>query len=422
MSLALLRGRFPQLAPWIEAAPGPLRIERLDGPHPALRLDGVQLASRHDPFSEAQHQARLVPIDAPRATVYGFAQGELVRVLLARTALRALRVVVLAPAAAREVLARHEADWLEDERVELVHPAGLAELELPFCASPADLRLACDEAARLRDLVVLELATPLIRRHQGERAGVLLARIAANEQRFAADRDVGELFDSRQGASLCVAAAGPTLARHYPELRARAADLIAVDAALKPLLEAGVVPTFVLTQDPHEEGMQRVFAVPRTGLESCRLVYFPEVASEVLAAWPGQRLAARGTGALHRRAPNTLQRSTLWSSGSVVHPAVDLAVRLGAQRVELFGADFAMPGGQSHVEGCAWQQRWELGPGATWVHDGGGRRVPSLPNLVGYLRDLERYIADHEEIEFVSRSSAGAAIRGAAIVEACHAG
>ncbi len=178
------------------------------------------------------------------------------------------------------------------------------------------------------------------------------------------------------------------------------------------------MPAFVLTQDAHAEGMRRVFEVPRAGLEGCCLVYFPEVAPQVLASWPGERRAARGTGERHRRAPNPARRSTLWSSGSVVHPAVDLAVRLGARRVELFGADFAMPGGQSHVQGSAWQFRWEHGPGTAWVHDGAGRRVPSLPNLVGYLRDLERYVAAHPEVEFVTRARDGAAIRGVALEEA----
>jgi hypothetical protein len=414
-----LASRFPEVARWIEAAPPLGSVVWSRGPHPTLVVDGVQLASRHDPRAEAELQARLVPGEAERAALYGFAQGEIVAVLLARAALRRLRVVVLNPSVAREVLARCPAPWLADKRIELARPRDCHDLEPPFAASPADLRLADEEGVRLRDLVALELATPLLRAHRAARAETLLARVAHNEQRFAQDRDVGELFGSRSGACLCVAGAGPTLALHLDELRARAAELVAVDAALKPLLEAGVVPAFVVTQDPHEEGMRRVFAVPTDGLGRACLVYFPEVPTEVLAGWPGERLAARGGGELYRRAPERRGVATLYSSGSVLHPAVDLAVRLGARRVELFGADFALVGGASHAPGCAWQQRWELGPGSAWVLDGHGRRVPSLPNLVGYLRDLERYIAAHGEVEFVTRSRSGAAIRGARAEERC---
>ncbi len=153
MSLSLLRARFPALADWIEAAPG-VRVELLSGPAPALRLDGVQLASRHDPRAEAELQARLVPAGAARATLYGFAQGELVRVLLARPGLRALRVVVLAPAAAREVFALGQADWLADERVELVHRPAWRNSSCPSvplrptCAWPATRPRVCGTSSR----------------------------------------------------------------------------------------------------------------------------------------------------------------------------------------------------------------------------------------------------------------------------------
>jgi hypothetical protein len=409
--------RFPRVARWIAGAPEPGTLALTGGPHPSLVVDGVQLASRHDPRAEAELQARLVPAQAGEATLYGFAQGEIARVLLARPRLARLAVVVLAPSAARAVLARFDAAWLGDPRVELLHPAECLELAAPFAASPADLRLACDEAARLRDLVALELATPAIRRHQRAREAELLARIAAVEARFAGDADVGALFGSRAGVTLCVAAAGPSLARHWDELRRREAELVAVDAALKPLVAAGIAPAFVVSQDPHPEGMRRVFAVDPARLARSRLVYFPEVPPEVLAAWPGERRAARGRSALHARAPNPRGIAALESSGSVFHPAVDLARRLGARRIELFGADFAHPSGRSHVEGCAWQHRWDHAALATWVLDGHGRRIPSLPNLIGYLRDFERYVAAHPEVEFVSRSRAGAAMRGVAIEE-----
>ena len=73
--------------------------------------------------------------------------------------------------------------------------------------------------------------------------------------------------------------------------------------------------------------------------------------------------------------------------------------------------NFALPGGRSHVEGAAWSRTLDVGA-RPWVLDGHGRRVPSLPNLVGYLRDLERYIAHHSRVRFVNGSRDGAAIRG----------
>lgn len=396
--------RFPEVARALAAASAPAEVGWLAGPTPALVVDGVQLASRVDARAEAALQARLVPEHAERATLYGFAQGELARVLLARPALRALDVVVLSAAVARAVLERCPAEWLADTRVRLRLPAGLDELAPPWAASPADLRLADDEGARLRDLVVLELATPLIRRRLGERAR---ERENGNaDARFASDAPVEELFGTRPGASLCVAAAGPTLARHYRELAARAHELVAVDAALKPLRAAGITPAFAVSQDAHEGNLRRLFALPRAGLESCTLVYLPSVPTIVLEEWPGPRRAAR---------------AALWSSGSVVHAAVDLARALGARRIELIGADFATPAGQSHVAGAACEKVRPVLAAGPWVRNGRGVRVATLANLLGYLRDLERYIARHPEVEFVNRSADGAAIAGARLEEASRA-
>lgn len=421
MSLALLAERFPALAAALaEAGPAP-EIEWRAGPSPALACDGIQLESRHDPRAEAALQARLVPADAPAATLYGTAQGSLVRALLARPALRRLRVVVLNPRLLREVLARVPcADWLGDERLVLELPDADEELSFPFAAPPAELRLARGPAARLADLVRLELATPFLRRGLRAREPEMLARIQANLARFGHDERAQGLFGTRPGSSLCVAAAGPSLARHYDELRARAHELVAVDAALKPLLAADVVPAFVVTQDPHEEGMRRVFAVEHAGLARSTLVWFPEVVPAVMERWPGPRRLAWSQGALHARFPALPAAGALFASGSVVHPAVDLAVRLGARRVELFGADFALCGGRTHVAGAAWE-RAAPAESETTVLDPAGVRVPSLPNLVGYLRDLERYLARHPEVEFVQRSREGAAIRGARGPEASHA-
>jgi hypothetical protein len=196
-------------------------------------------------------------------------------------------------------------------------------------------------------------------------------------------------------------------------LAAGGEHLIAVDAALRPLLAQGVVPDVVVTLDTKASSLERVFeldAGERARLTRTRLVYFPVAPPAVLEAWPGPRSTAY-TGeeryaALALEAP----RGVLFASGSVIHPAVDLAVCTGARRVELHGADFAMPGGSTHADGAAWQRAASAtGP---CVVDGHGGEVPSLANLVGYLRDLEAYIERHQEVEFVNTSRDGARIRG----------
>jgi hypothetical protein len=422
VSQALVERRFPEVARAVRAAGEACRVGWSAGPMPALSIEGVQLESRYDARAEAELQARLVPAEARRVTTYGTAQGTLVRLLLERESLERLRVVVLNPGVFAAVLAHVPADdWLADPRLELVLATPDTELATPFVALPAELRLAEGAGVRLADLARLELATPFLRRKLREQEPVLRARIATNLELFGTDAAIDTEFGSRGGATLCLAAAGPTLAEHYDELRARAQELVAVDAALKPLLAADIVPAYVVTQDPHEEGMRRVFGVEHAGLARSTLVYFPEVFTGVMERWLGPRRLAWSSSELHTGCAQRRSAATLFTSGSVVHPAADLCVRLGAARVELFGADFALCGGRSHAPGAAWERQVSAEEAGAWVLDVRGARVPSLPNLVGYLRDFERYLARHPEVEFVQRSRHGAAITGARATEAADA-
>ena len=102
----------------------------------------------------------------------------------------------------------------------------------------------------------------------------------------------------------------------------------------------------------------------------------------------------------------------MYVGGSVIHPAVDLAVKMGADRITLFGADFAFPMNKTHA---GWNDG-ELGPAVSqakhWVLDGHGQRVRTQLNFRSYLCELERYIAGHPQVRFFNSSRAGAMIVG----------
>lgn len=423
-ALDALARRAPAIWAWLRAreegasqANGQPAVRRVAG-H-ALEVDGIRLESAHDARGEARLQARLVPADARRATLYGLAQGTLLRELLARPALEALRVVLLSPRAALASLERDEHPWIEDERVELVRGDRPLELEPPFAAAPAALRLAHPDCARLADLVRLELATPYIRAHARASEPLWRRHVAENEALFASDPDVACLFGTRPGARVRVAAAGPSLAEHFERLRGDDTPLVAVDAALLPLVARGIVPDVVVSVDAHEDGMRRVFALPadlpRAALARCTLVWTPVVPRAVVEAWPGPRAAALLQTPFFDSLARRTGRARLWSSGSVTHVAVDLARRMGAAEIELLGADFAHVGGRTHAAGAAWEGA--AGAHGPSVENGHGERVPTLPNLLGYLRDLERYIAAHPELRFVNASRSGARIAGAPVTD-----
>lgn len=418
-----LAARFPALLQWLARAepPGSLEVPRT--PRPTLSVAGLQLASGYDPAGEAALQAALVPRAAARAACYGIGTGALPRALLARPALARLDVVLFHPGVARAVFERFDcSDWLADPRVHLARAAEAGALAPPFAAAPACLRLADDAGARLRDQVFLELATPHLARHVAARAGDLAARLSENRDLVARDGDAGELFGARPRCVAWVAGAGPTLARQLARLAARSPGepLIAADAALAPLLAGGVVPDAVVTLDAHRGHQLPLFGGDLGALAKTPLVYAPVVHRDVLLRWPGPRLAFYEDSPRYAALRGELPRATLFTSGSVIHPAVDLAVRLGAREVRFAGMDFAHVGGRSHAAGSH-HARDDAGRdvrAGAWVLSGDGWRVPSLPNLVGYLRDLERYLARTPGVAFVNLSRAGAHIAGTSDAEA----
>ena len=94
-------------------------------------------------------------------------------------------------------------------------------------------------------------------------------------------------------------------------------------------------------------------------------------------------------------------KAQLYVGGSVIHPAVDLAVKMGAAKITLFGADFAFPNNKTHA---GWSDG-DLGP--NWVLLGIGywtgmaQRVKTQLNFRSYLCELERYIAGHPRGAFL---------------------
>jgi hypothetical protein len=419
---ALLAQRWPALLRWLEAAPAPRTVRQVsDTPQSSLQIDGIHLGSGYDRRREARLQARLIPPTSPRAWVYGCGLGDLPALLLERPQLQELSVVLLNPAVARSSFQHVDHSvWLADPRVRLARGQDQDRVQQPFAVVPSCLELADEGAAPLRDRVVLELATPFIHQKFNETNRELEQRIRENARYAERDGDAASLFGTLAGGRIYVAAAGPTLADHFQRLRGRpqGVPLIAVDAALWPLMRAGVRPDVVVSIDRFREGILPFFrGLDGAGFGRTPLVYFPCVHGDVLDLWTGPRLTAYPEHPAYRQLASRCPKATLFTSGSVLHTAADLAVHMGANEVALLGADFSLPKAWSHVPGSPACEEVDEGSLGHWVLDGNGNRVATLPNLRGYLRDLETHIARQPGVRFLNGSHQGACIAGTEFLE-----
>lgn len=420
-NMQVIAERWPLVAQRLEAVGFPEQIDVIEGgPDVTLAVSGIHLSSCYDRQAEALLQTTLVPENAQKCWVYGVGLGDLPQTLLQRQQLSKVSVVLLNCEISRLSFSSIDhRGWLTDSRLELQLPEQVDRLQAPFAAVPPELQLAEDGAARLRDQVLLELSTPFIQSKQSAENAETQMRLLATRPFVHVDGDVATLFGQKPGAKVLVAGAGSTLADHYAWLRKQENTyLIAVDTAVKPLLSEGICPDVVVAIDPsHQEELDLFAEVDFKPLKQVPLVYFPRVHPEVLHLWPGPRLAAYSSEKGYQQLATEIPKGKLYSSGTVFHPAVDLAVRIGAKEVVLLGADFAYPDGISHVAGSAHTKSRELNTGDPWVKSGAGEKIATTANLRGFLRDLEDYIALWPQILFVNASQRGALIQGTIFLE-----
>lgn len=411
----LIRQRWPALWPRLLAQDvESIQAELTEGLGSTLSIDGIQLTSRHDRVKEAELQAASLP-EVAVLHLYGTGLGDLPRALLGRSGLKRLEVKIMNGALFALVLRLlDQQDWLTDSRIELMMAGDESEIRLPFFALPPELQLVEDAAARIRDRLVSEIELPFASARFDAEHPAVTRQLAENRPLLASDGDVASLFGLARGKHALIVASGPTLQTNLATLQAqlqtRRQDylLISVDTALAFLLRHGIRPDIVVTIDDAIHGSR----LPADQSAQTTLVYYPTVPTAALLAWQGPRKAAYSRSPMYQALMQEIPKGTLHSGGSVIHPAVDLAVQMGCQQVILLGTDFAFPGELTH---SGWADG-ALGPtvsqALSWTLDGHGRRVKTNPNFSAYRTELERYIARHPEVHFWNSSREGAEIAG----------
>ena len=393
----IIAERWPALARHL-ATVQPFTNLELDtsGPVQTLAANGIRLASAWEPDAESLLQIAHLPTSNDAITLYGVGMGGLPELLLKRLSPGGTLTVVLMNASLFNTMLDviEQSDWLQHSAIKLVLASEQTVVAPCRAITTPLLRLAEASAERLRDHLHQTLTECHTRQHLASREALTLANMAANQATVVADPDVAVLFAGHCRTAVVVAA-GPSLdlsLNRIRALQAEGAQVVSVDAALQPLLNAGVKPDYIVTLDP-QPFVIRFFEIDLAPLEQTSLVYFPLVDPIVIQSWPHNRYVAYTThqryDALRERAAHT----SLFTSGSVIHPATDLAVRMGATTLYLAGADFGFPFDATHASSSAYCK-----PAPTTSMSGmtvtsyAGHKVPTMMNFISYYRDLEAFI------------------------------
>lgn len=426
-NLQIIASRWPALAQVLSTQDvSGLDATLTEGRTQTISINGIQLSSRHDRVAEVRLLLSTVPEDATGLTLFGSGMGDLPEFALERSALKSLTVVLMNPAIF--CLLCHYCDyskWLDDPKLELTSSHNAHLLPDHFIAMIADLKLCSDAMAPLRDNLLRELNRSHTNRKHLASDELLLSRFKANEAFLVSDPSAAKLKPGKSCEHVLVIGAGPSLEEDYSHLaqaqiNGKAPLIIAVDTAMKGLVSHGIQPEIVVSIDK----LIGAYHLPLEHSAGSALVYFPGLDTALLSQWQGPRYSALGTSASYDTLASQHALPRLFCGGSVVHPAVDLACRLGAKEITLLGCDFCFCDNKSHAFWHSHPQSDETGKdwSATvkqqveaadhWVINGRGERVNTLLNLSIYLRALERFIAANTAVCFYRASQSGAMIEG----------
>ena len=257
--------------------------------------------------------------------------------------------------------------------------------------------------------------------------------VAANLREYATTPGLGRLRNAYAGRPAILVAAGPSLRKNIETIKSAEgrAVVIAVQTALRPLLEAGVEPHFVTALDHHEISTRFYENLPAD--LATELVAEPKASGAVLRAWrgvPGRRLTLLGNDF----AESTLRefhlgRPKLQAGTTVAHLSFSLAEWLGCSTAILVGQDLGFGDGLAYTPGTGYDDVWrpETGRFCTfemkqWEHiardraallrveDWRGESTYTERRLFSYLQHFERMFAA-SPMEIVDATEGGVAKR-----------
>ena len=413
-NINLIEERWPVVAAAIKSQ----SIDHLDahlvqGQNQTISVNGIQLSSRHDRMAEVYLNISQLPPNSHTIHLYGLGLGDLPRELLINYPLEKLNVTILNLAVTQLVLSyTDQTDWLSNPKCQLHLATPDSKLATPFLSSSADLVLADDEGAALRNKILIHHQTRFAARAHQAQDPQILARFKQNEELVLTDADVSELYQP-PCQHVIVIGTGPSLENAITLLKeiynkSNRPIIIALDTALRYLLQNNIKPEIVVSID---EDINDTHLIPEHS-NGINLVYFPRLENHVLRKWQGNRYVAYGQSPLYNSLRLLQHHNALYSGGSVLHTAVDLAVNMKASNIYLIGCDLCFPNNVSHTGWLDGELNMysAIQPHHQWVINNRGNKVSSSLSFIAYIEALEEYITLHPNVNFYTTSTDGAKI------------
>lgn len=218
-----------------------------------------------------------------------------------------------------------------------------------------------------------------------------------------------------------VVAAGPSLNKNVQELKKAKgrAFIVAVDTAIKPLLEAGIVPDMFVVID----ALKPVELVKREEAKEIPLMITLNAAPEVLEYHTGMKIFFNeGYQFAERIFLRTGQKiGDVGSGGSVATHAFSMLYKIGIKTIILVGQDLAYTNNKSHADGTFHEiMKQEDTSGFLMVEGNIEEKVPTRDDFKLFLDWYNMYIEgckEHEkDFRVINATEGGAKIKGTEVM------
>lgn len=218
-----------------------------------------------------------------------------------------------------------------------------------------------------------------------------------------------------------VVAAGPSLNKNIQELKNAKGKsfIIAVDTALKPLLNAGIVPDMFFIVD----GKKPMDLIKKDGVEKIPMVTALNANPEILNYHRGMKIFFDES---YRFAEKIIMKSGLrWgevdTGGSVATNAFSLLYKIGLKTIILVGQDLALTGNKTHADGTFEEKMPEIDTkNNEWVEGNYEEKVPTRTDLKVFLNWYESTIRLYKgyvkDLRVINATEGGAKIEGTEVM------
>jgi hypothetical protein len=210
--------------------------------------------------------------------------------------------------------------------------------------------------------------------------------------------------------------AGPSLDKNIKDLLAAKGKLfiIAVDTAIRPLLQAGVMPDLFITVDPVKD----LFLFEQEGVSQVPMVLSIDVRNGVSKIHSGRHFYILNSGDYMANIMKRYDKKVIstTSGGSVATDAFVLLRKMGFDTIVLAGQDLAYPGNRSHAK-AAYDDEVDRKDGIYFeVEDIYGGQVLTRMDMNHYRRWFEDQIAAAPTLHVIDATEGGALIHGTEVM------